>query len=413
VPRPNGSEALEEVARFLRGSLEAAGARVELQEFVATPHGFALCWAVLLLTMLGWVAAIATRRHALALALALAVPALLFAEFEALRSPVSGLWAVTERNVIGTFPGRPDGPLLVFTAHYDTTTHFGDHRDWATWGWRMAPALGAAIALSLLASLRGLRARAPLPRWLTLPVAAGVLVPFAAMAWFQAAGPLLRAPCPGAVDNGGSVAALLRLAERLAARPAGSAAEVRIVFVAAEEERALGSRAYARALDRERPLAIVNLEAVGTSAPLAFVPEDGFDLRRFDSPAWLIELLGDAAADLGRSAPARRPLPPGTLTDGRSFLAEGLPAVTVWSAEDESFAPYLHSAGDSRERLSPEALEATVDLLEALVRRVDREPAIPTGAGTDATPLRRRLRSLGEGSDQDLDDLVDLAARRH
>jgi hypothetical protein len=146
------------------------------------------------------------------------------------------------------------------------------------------------------------------------------------------------------------------------------------VFVAAEEERALGSRAYARALERERPRAIVKLEAIGTAAPLAYVPEDGFDFRRFESPTWLIELLGAAAADLGQPAPARRPLPPGTLTDGRSFLAEGLPAVTLWSAEDESFPGYLHSAGDSRERLSPESLEAAVDLLEALVRRVDREP---------------------------------------
>jgi len=374
VPRPNGSEALEEVARFLGASLEAAGARVELQEFAATPHGFALCWTVAMLAMLGWAAAIANRRHGAALALALVVPALLFAEFEALRSPVSGLWPATERNVIGTFPGRPGGPLLVFAAHYDTTTHFGDHRAWAAWGWRLAPALGAAVGLSLLGTLRGLRGRAPLPRWLTLPVAGAVLVPFAAMAWFQAAGPLLRAPCPGAVDNGGSVAALLRLAERLGARPAGAAAEVRLVFVAAEEERALGSRAYARALGRERPLAIVNLETIGTSAPLAFVPEDGFELRRFESPAWLTLLLGAAAADLGRPAPARRPLPTGTLSDGRSFLAEGLPAVTLWAAEDERFPPYLHSAGDSRERLSPAALEATVDLLEALVRRVDREP---------------------------------------
>jgi len=363
------------VARFLGASLEAAGAQVELQEFVATPHGFALCWTVGLVTMLGWAAAIATRRHGLALALALAVPALLFAEFEALRSPVSGLWPATERNVIGGFPGRQGGPLLVFTAHYDTTTHFGSHRDWTAWGWRMAPALGTAIGLSLFSLLRGLRGSPPLPRWLTLPVAGGVLVPFAAMAWFQAAGPLLREPCPGAVDNGGSVAALLRLAERLAARPEGSEAEVRLVFVAAEEERALGSRAYARALGRERPLAIVNLEAIGTPSPLAFVPEDGFDFRRFESPAWLIELLRTAAADLGRPAPARRPLPPGTLTDGRSFLTEGLPAVTLWTAEDESFPPYLHSAGDSRERLSPEALEEAVDLLEALVRRVDREPA--------------------------------------
>ena len=375
MPRPNGSQALEEVAWFLGASLEAAGAQVGSQEFSATPHGFALCWAVVMLTMLGWAAAIAARRHGLALALALVVPALLFAEFEALRSPVSGLWPATERNVIGTFPGRPGGPLLVFTAHYDTTTHFGEHRDWARWGWRMAPALGAAIGLSLLGLLRGLRGSAPPPRWLTLAVAGGVLVPFAAMAWFQSAGPLLRAACPGAVDNGGSVAALLRLAERLAARPAGAAAEVRLVFVAAEEERALGSRAYARALGRERPLAIVNLETIGTSAPLAFVPEDGFDLRRFESPAWLIGLLGDAAADLGRPAPARRRLPPGTLTDGRSFLAEGLPAVTLWAAEDERLPSYLHSAGDSREHLSPAALEATVDLLEALARRVDREPA--------------------------------------
>jgi hypothetical protein len=49
--------------------------------------------------------------------------------------------------------------------------------------------------------------------------------------------------------------------------------------------------------------------------------------------------------------------------------------VTLWAAENESFPTYLHSAGDGRERLAPEALEATVDLLEALVRRVDREPA--------------------------------------
>jgi hypothetical protein len=67
---------------------------------------------------------------------------------------------------------------------------------------------------------------------------AAVLLPFAAMTWFHALGPLLRSPSPGAVDNGGSVTALLRLGERLAARPATAPTTVKLVFLAAEEERA-------------------------------------------------------------------------------------------------------------------------------------------------------------------------------
>ena len=34
-------------------------------------------------------------------------------------------------NVVGTFPGVAGGPTLVFSAHYDTATHFGDHFTWA------------------------------------------------------------------------------------------------------------------------------------------------------------------------------------------------------------------------------------------------------------------------------------------
>jgi Peptidase family M28 len=374
VPRPNGSRALEDLARFLGKTLEATGARVAQQDFAATPHGFALCWAVALLLMLGWAVALASRRHKLALALCLAVPALLYAEFEALHSPVSGLWPATERNVIGVFPGQPGGPLLVFAAHYDSTTDFGSHGDWTTWGWRMAPALGVATGLALLALGGAATGRGPLPRWLVLAVAPPVLAPFVAMAWFQTAGPLLRAPSPGAVDNGGSVAVLLRLAERLASRPAGAPAEVRLVFLASEEERALGSRAYARSLERDRPLAVYNLETTGTPEPLGFVPEDGFDLRRFDSPRWLVALVDAAAAELGRPPLAARPLPKGTLSDGRSFLAEGLPALTLRAAGAERLPAELHSAADARERLSPDAIEATAGLLEALVGLVDREP---------------------------------------
>jgi len=382
VPRPNGSEALDRVLHFLAESLREAGATVDLSSFAATPHGFALCWAFALAAMAAWAIALERQRYAVALIPLVVVPLVLLAEFEWLRSPVSGLWPATGHNVIGEFPGRPGGPLLVFVAHADTTTHFGDHRDWGPWGWRMGPALGLAFAVTLIAWVRKRRRRARLPRLLVLLAAALVLSPFAAMAWFQTAGPLLREPSPGALDNGGSVAALVRLAERLGARGPGARASVQIVFVTSEEERALGSRAHARSLGRDRPLAIFNLESIGAKGALAYVPADGFELRHFESPGWMVQLVDAAAADLGRPKLVRLPLPMGTLTDGRSYLAEGLPALTLRATVDGSFPTRLHSAHDSRERLSAPAIDATVDLLAALVARVDREPAsLPPGPG--------------------------------
>jgi acetylornithine deacetylase/succinyl-diaminopimelate desuccinylase-like protein len=170
VPRPNGSEALERVASFLADTLEGQGAAVARHGFTATPHGFQLVWLTALALMLGWALALRVRRHGLALALALTAPALLLAEFELLRSPVSGLLPARESNVVGTFAGAKEGPILVFCAHYDTTTHFGDHFDWGPgagawarprgppWPWAW-PACGGAGAGGVFPS--GSRG----PRW--------------------------------------------------------------------------------------------------------------------------------------------------------------------------------------------------------------------------------------------------------
>jgi acetylornithine deacetylase/succinyl-diaminopimelate desuccinylase-like protein len=374
VPRPNGSAALDAVAAFLAERLAACGADATLEPFTATPHGFALAWTAALALLAGWAACLATRRYGAALALAVALPLLLLAEFEALRSPVSGLAAATEHNVVGTFAGAPGGPTLVFGAHYDTTTHFGDHLSWGVWGLRQGPA--AALALLLpLAGLWRRRRGGGLPRAVVVAGALLAAAPFAAMFWFQALGPLLRASSPGAVDNGGSVAALLRLAERLGARPAGAPMTVRLVFFAAEEERALGSWSFARALPGGSEVVVVNLEAIGASDELAWVPEDGFALRRWRSPAALVALVDDAAREVRGAPLAPRALPFGTLTDGRSFLAHGIPALTLRAFTGEGFPRRLHSAHDARERLSVPAIERSVALLEAIVRRADAQPA--------------------------------------
>jgi len=374
VPRPNGSEGLERVAAFIAAALERAGAEVSLQPFSATPHGFELVWSAALLLMLGTSAAILLRHYGMALSLTLMTASLLLVEFELLRSPVSGLLRATENNIVGSFPGRADGPTLVFCAHYDTTTHFGDHLGWGTWGWRQGPATLLAILLALVGLWRQRKGRG-LPRVLTLLAAALIPVPFAAFFWFQTVGPLVREPSPGAIDNGGSVAALLLLSEQLASRPHDAPTTVKLVFFAAEEERAMGSWAYASSLDRDAPAVVINLESIGAADALAYVAEDGFALRRYRSPEPVIGFVSDTARELwGAELPARE-LPVGTLTDGRSFLAHGIPALTLRAFTDDPFPRRLHSADDGRDRVSVRALERATRFLRALVAHADADPS--------------------------------------
>ena len=291
-------------------------------------------------------------------------------------SPVGGLLPAVEQNVVATFPGAATGPTLVLSAHYDSATQFGDHFDWNRWGPAMAPAslLGAgAAALGLWRRRRFGRA---LPRALALALAPLVVLPFAAMAWFFTGGPLLRTPSPGALDNAGSVVVLLRLAERLAARPPTAAATVKLTFFAAEEERALGSWAYAAQPGLSTPLAVINLETLGTPEPVGYVPDEGFQLRRYSPSARLLRLVSDAAERLSLPPPAPVATPRAAVTDARSFLARGIPALTLIGPRGGAFPRELHSARDARDRVDLEALERAVDLLAEVVEQVDRDPRL-------------------------------------
>lgn len=378
IPRANGSEGFWQVARFIETTLKERGAEVSLHSFTAMPHGFQLVWSAALLLMLGYFIALAGRRYVLALLLSVITPLLLLAEFEFLRSPISGLLPLTENNIVGTFRGRDSGPTVLFCAHYDTTTHFGDHFTWYPWGLALGPATAWAIAMAAWGLAT--RGRARLPRFL-LSMTLAVLVPFGAMFWFQALGPVLRTPSPGALDNGGSVAALLELAGHLARRAPHSPTTVKLVFLAAEEERALGSWFFAQTLDRAAPLVVINLESVGASEDLAYVPEDGFQFWRYRSPANLVRLVDETTRAAINTSLLAMPLPGGILTDGRSFLAQGIPAVTLRAAVGCGFPRHLHSARDSRERLSLPAIQRTALLLATLVARLDSDPELLTRLG--------------------------------
>jgi len=98
-------------------------------------------------------------------------------------------------------------------------------------------------------------------------------------------------------------------------------------------------------------------------------------LRRYETPLAFVHWLGAVTQrETGRSlAPA--PLPFGTLTDARSYLAQGVAAVTLWPTFGGGFPADLHSEHDRTERLANPAIERAVDLLDALVRSADADPA--------------------------------------
>ncbi len=374
VPRANGSEGFFQVASFIETRLRELAPQVELQAFTATPHGFQLLMAGAFVFMLGYADAVAMRRYRLALLLFAAVALTMLAETEGMWSPVSGLIPLSENNIVGTFPGRIGEPTLILSAHYDTATQFGDHVTWYRWGVVAGAAALVALGLPLLGLWHRRRGR-ELPHRVALPGAAFVLLPFAAMAVCFSLGPAVRTPSPGALDNGGSLAVLLRLAERLAERPRDAPTTVKLVFLAAEEERALGSWHYAQTLDRKSPVAVINLEIVGASQQLAYVSEEPFGMRSYRPSSALVSLVRETARELwGKPLPGRT-LPGAMFTDGRSFLAHGIPTVTLMSATDGG-PRHLHSFRDSRERLFVPALDEAVALLEAVVSRVDREPSL-------------------------------------
>ncbi len=376
IPRPNGSANLDAVAAFIAATLREHSAQVTLQPFPATPHGLQLVWTVAFLLVVGYTCALAARRYVAGFALVSLAVALLLVEFELLYSPVSGLITREEVNVLGTFAGRPDGPTLVVGAHYDSITHYGDHLIWHRAGRWLGPTTVVALIAAAIGSWR--RRRGHTLPWPVRVLAGLVLVvPYGAMTFFFAVGPLVRAPSPGALDNGGSVAALLETAKALERRPRDPPTTVILAFFAAEEERALGSQHFAAGIAHRRDpggIAVVNLEGVGTGDRLTYVPDDGFRTRRWNSPPGIVALLNRAGTDGHRPPLEPQALPPDTLTDGRSFLAAGIPAVTLRGVSPAGFPRALHSHADRRERLSLPAIRDTVDFLTTLVAHIDANP---------------------------------------
>ena len=185
---------------------------------------------------------------------------------------------------------------------------------------------------------------------------------------------------------------LLELGKRLASRGPEKPTTVKLIFTASEEERTLGAWHYARSLEPHGPVAVVNLELAGGSAGFAYVPLESFVLRRFEPPSGLVQLLDQAGKDRFGKPVRPAPIPAFSYTDARSFLAHGIPAVTLMAEFQTGFPRGLHSPSDTRDRVSEEALERTVGLLEEVLKRVDANPGLLAELPPGRRPGSAKLR---------------------
>jgi acetylornithine deacetylase/succinyl-diaminopimelate desuccinylase-like protein len=374
APRENGTLALHQTAAFLQQTLEDAGLEAGFLAFTAQPYRLRLAGVVALAGTLLYGRALLAGRNGLALAVAVLVPMLLLAQLD-YGVPVFG-WIGAQRQVHVRARLPVDAPVrrLLLSAHYDTKTDALDHV-------QRAPIERLAVPVTLLMILAPAAAAVALRAGRRRRLVSGI-VRFTAgvaalygLAMFVAfsAGAFAPGRSPGALDDGGACAALVRLAETLAAMPPLGRTEVEILLLSAEEVGVQGSAELAAqsfASAPSLPTYVVNLEGLGASTDHAVLARERFTLRSLAPDAELVALLD--AVHREQFAKPLRVTADGGATDARSFLARGIPAATLITLEPGTpVARGLHSARDDRTRLDEDALEASVAYLLAVVRAFD------------------------------------------
>lgn len=373
LPRENGTPALERSAHFLYETLSAMGIDTEFFAFTATPYVLRLAGVLALAAGLLYWRWMRSGRSQRALWLAVVAPVLLLLQLD-FQVPIFGwIGAQEQQHVVARLPARAAEQRLVFTAHYDTKTDLFDHVERAP-----VDLLTLPLVLTMLAAaaLGVLGQRRPLgPRLRRLPGVGAWLGAGYGVAMFLvlSAGALVPGRSPGAIDDGASCAVLVRLVEELARAAPLERTEIEIVLLSAEEIGVQGSWVYAQqrfGAGQDLSTFVVNLEGLGTSPTHAILRSESFTLRSFAPDERLAALIGRAHEETLGSALV--PFRFGGATDARSFLAAGVPALTLISiGPDELYVRDLHSIRDARSRLDERALDASLRLLQALVARVE------------------------------------------
>ena len=370
-PRENGSAALAQTADFLAATLAGFGLPVERLAFIAYPNRHRVCGIVALIGALAYAWALRARRRGLAIALALITPTVILLELDYYVGWLTWPGATTQEHVVARIAAPAVRQRVILTAHYDTKTDLLDHVERAPVDLLSLPMTLAMIAAPLAGIARARRGAGPAPARFEramVPVSA-----FFGLAVFLVltGGALVSQRSPGALDDGAACAVLVRVAETLARTPLGRT-DVEVALLSAEEIGVQGSRdfVHARLLPAPADTVVINFELIGAAADLAVFGSERFTLHSYPADPTLLNVL-----DTVHRQRRQRPIHVtwyGASTDARSFLREGIPALTLLSdLPEHALARGMHSADDTRDRVDEAALDETLAYVMDVLRAID------------------------------------------
>ena len=230
-------------------------------------------------------------------------------------------------------------------------------------------AILGALTLTVLALTALLSGGAPGARW-AAPIA-GVVTALAALTLSTMKS---GNRSPGGVDNAGSVAIMLAVAEQLNDRlPADI--EVLVLSTGAEEDHMVGAMRwldeYAGSISR--PMFSLNFDGAGAPGRPVLIERYGFG-RLFSNE--MSAAARQAAGRLGLK-PRGIIMLPGMGIDSIPFAHRGLPCLTLSSGSLDRATMAVHSAHDHAENLDPDTLAQIADLayetMLDLARQQERE----------------------------------------
>lgn len=189
----------------------------------------------------------------------------------------------------------------------------------------------------------------------------------------------------GAQDNGVGVAAVLEAARILKSVGIKPRRTIRFAFFSGEEQGLLGSRAYVEShrgeLDGLRAAVIMDS---GAQIPRGFMINGRSDVeaaaRAVLAP---LSTLGASGVSLEASFD----------TDHAPFIAEGIPAFTLWVDEGE-YETHHHAISDTFDKVNPRMLALDTAVMAVTAYRLADAPEGP-GRRLSAGEATRLLQKLG------------------
>jgi hypothetical protein len=364
-PRRPTSPAERRAAELIRARLAAANLRVETQEFqgfstFAEPLGAIIAPALA-------ASLVARRYRSLRAALALASAALLGAENDFRRMPISNLLRRhRSQNVVATIEPRSEARRTVcLVSHLDTSrSGFLFHPRFVRF---LNPWLRLQAIACVAQSTEPLIGRSRIGRRLVAGARASLAITAALLAERELRG----VDVPGANDNASGVAAVAQLTLETAETQLEHTRVVSLM-TGCEEAGVLGIQAF---LDRQDTSGwlFLNFDNVGGPATLRYLPREGVG-RTWDADRLLLGLAERVSSNRPELGLTRADSPIGLSYDATPVLARGGRAITFVAA-DHGVIPNYHWPTDTTENLEPACVQNAIEVGREMLAALDRGEA--------------------------------------